>query len=331
MRLILLFAFLLSSTLIPAQPYANSSCASATQVFSGQVYNYPAWAGPNIAETGPAYYCLTTQYNPAWFYFQVENPGDIEITMTSVCSNPPPACLDIDFIIWGPFDSLAQACNGGLTVAKVVDCTYTLPCTEGATLPAGQSGAYYVMMITNYTQLGGTITFSQTGGSGTMTCSPGISLAGSLNYGNTAATPLDSCTVELYTPTNTLFDTAHSNSGGQYAIKCLDYETYTINVNCTKQWGGGNAVDAMMILKYSVGLIPLTEIQRKAGDVNLSGHLNATDALMIMKRFTGQISSFPAGDWFFSHPASLTFTNLLNTLNIPGLCYGDVNASYAIP
>ncbi len=145
-------------------PYPNHTCSLATRICSGQSYTYEAWTGNNLAQSGPYYGCLASQPDPAWFWFEAGDPGDIHIYMYAV------ACVDIDFICWGPFDSLGGACNGGLVQSKVIDCSYSSLCYETCDLPAVITGKYYVLLITNYSRQPCEITFSQTSGTGTMNC-----------------------------------------------------------------------------------------------------------------------------------------------------------------
>ena len=65
-----------------------------------------------------------------------------------------------------------------------------------------------------------------------------------------------------------------------------------------------------------------------AADVNLSQTINASDALFVMKRYSGMTFSFPAGDYLY-HSDTLIIAGNQVTNNIKMLCFGDVNASYA--
>jgi uncharacterized repeat protein (TIGR01451 family) len=106
---------------------------------------------------------LGTQPNPAWFTFKIASPGNVVLNMTNSAN------VDIDFIVWGPFSSLTNACNA-INFASAVDCSYSASANETATIPAGQVGEYYLLMITNYSNQPTNITFSVTGGVGTIAC-----------------------------------------------------------------------------------------------------------------------------------------------------------------
>ena len=485
MRLYLVTMILALSLGAYAQPYANYNCSTAMQIVSGQTYSYPAWTGTNFAQTGPAYSCLTSQYDPAWFFFMMGNDGDIHITISTVSDNQPPACRDVDFILWGPYTSLENGCNGGLTLSKVVDCSYGSQCIEYPDLTNGTTGQFYIMMVSNYSKFGCTVTLSQTSGTGIMSLFPAPTIAnngpvcagqsitlssntisyanyywtgpngfsssfqnpvinnissaqsglyschlgagssagpssytqlvvnpkppvqvhantsicvgnsihigsptlsginyswsstpsgftsttsnplvspsilttyhllvtdvastctdtasvtiaveikpalqGNVKYANVLGVGIDSCKISLLQSPNILKDSTSTNASGHYGFNCIDPAYYKLDPECAKKWGGGNSVDAQLILRYSVGLISFSAVQKKVADVNLSNYINASDAIMVMRRFIGQINTFPAGDWYFQVPDSIHLVNMNNTQNIIGQCYGDVNGSF---
>lgn len=149
---------------IKAQTQTSSVCSSAVGICSSSSYSFPAGVNAGTAGPGPNYGCLTTQPNPAWFFLQMKNNGTITFTMTS---NP---AKDIDYIIWGPFSSPSASCGAGLTSAKRVSCSYSPASTETATITNGQTGEYYILLITNYSNNATNISFSQTSGSGQSNC-----------------------------------------------------------------------------------------------------------------------------------------------------------------
>ena len=143
----------------------NDACNVADPACSDSTFFFPAPVGSQTAESGPDYDCLYTQPRPVWYYFQIDNPGAIEIYMYS---NPQ---IDIDFCCWGPFDDPVTPCPYGLTGDKVVDCSYSTSWNETCNIPAtAQTGEYYIMVITNYNGGSTNITFSQVGGTGTTNC-----------------------------------------------------------------------------------------------------------------------------------------------------------------
>lgn len=140
------------------------TCAESDPFCTGTIYNFPAGT-TGVAESGPYYGCLSTRPAPAWYHMKIGNPGSIAIYMYST------PLVDIDFICWGPFADPFAPCPNGLTQSKMVDCSYSPAPTETVDIPNGQTGEYYVLLITNYSQQPCNITFSQTGGTGSTDCS----------------------------------------------------------------------------------------------------------------------------------------------------------------
>lgn len=75
---------------------------------------------------------------------------------------------DLDFILWGPFDTINEGCGAALTSAMEIDCGWqrgpTLPefaakepfSLEHATIPNAIAGKYYVLLINDETPGGNT-------------------------------------------------------------------------------------------------------------------------------------------------------------------------------
>lgn len=84
----------------------SSTCAGAEAMCSGN--QGPFNNTTNIPSFGNLS-CLGSTPNPAWFYLQVGTSGNIDMTLfqTSNGGNP----IDVDFILWGPFNTLNNICN----------------------------------------------------------------------------------------------------------------------------------------------------------------------------------------------------------------------------
>ncbi len=72
----------------------------------------------------------------------------------------------------------------------------------------------------------------------------------------------------------------------------------------------------------------LTGLNRKAADADNSTQINSIDALLVQKRFVSLITSFPAGDWLFDLPVTVTLGAQNLALPVKAICTGDVNASW---
>lgn len=149
-----------------AKSRQNNHCADADPFCTDNgMYQFPAGVNAGSGEPGPNYDCLHTTPNPAWYYMRIGTPGNINIYMYSTPSE------DIDFCCWGPFDDPVSPCPGGLTINKRVSCSYSSAPTETCQIPSSaQTGQYYILVITNYSNHTCNINFSKTSGSGTTDC-----------------------------------------------------------------------------------------------------------------------------------------------------------------
>ncbi len=112
-------------------------------------------------EDGPDYGCLVEQYYPAWFYLQIEEPGDLQFTISQYTnSDLTGAPLDVDFVVWGPFELGDDFCNA-LTENKIVDCSYLPDAVETMTINAAEANDIYIVVITNFEKLPGYISLQQ--------------------------------------------------------------------------------------------------------------------------------------------------------------------------
>ena len=92
-----------------------------------------------------------------------------------------------------------------------------------------------------------------------------------------------------------------------------------------------NATDALIIARYFVGLTELSGIELLAAETDGLAGINATDALEVLKRFTGQITEFTnsLSDWVSDKPSiSLDHNNVTQDIGL--LARGDVNSSSLI-
>lgn len=103
-------------------------------------------------------------------------------------------------------------------------------------------------------------------------------------------------------------------------------------------FGGGypesgiSAWDASLVLRYDAGLIPLSDYQLIAGDVNRSGAVNAFDAALIMRKVVGlNLGSHGwSRDWAFVPPVR-EYDNLQTDLadqDFAAILVGDVSGDW---
>lgn len=162
-----LFTLLLFGTLmVPlVSAQTGTNCLQAFPFCTGTNYTFTNSTGvPSLGTIS----CLGTTPNPVWYYMQVENTGSIDITMVQTSGGG--GALDVDFAVWGPFPSLAAGCGNPFPPGTPVDCSYSTANVETANIPNAPAGQFYILLITNFSNQAGTITFSQSGGVGSTDC-----------------------------------------------------------------------------------------------------------------------------------------------------------------
>ena len=149
-------------------------CSSATQFCAGST-TFANSTNVSSLGGGGIYGCLSTTPNPAWFYMEIASAGNITLQINQTSNNGTP--IDVDFALWGPFTSLSSGCNS-LSASNNISCSYSTSASETATITNAQPGQTYIMLLTNYANSAGSITFSQSGGSGSTNCSFLCSMTG---------------------------------------------------------------------------------------------------------------------------------------------------------
>ncbi|MES2485748.1 MAG: T9SS type A sorting domain-containing protein [Bacteroidota bacterium] len=148
---------------------AYSLCNSLGEPFANSV--------GATAEFGNDYGCLGTEPNPAWFYLPISQGGNLDFIIEQNTSiDFAGNFIDVDFICYGPFDAPHAGCNGLLTEANIIDCSYSASATEELNIPNAQAGEYYIIMVTNFNGSPGFIRINNAATSqGMLSCS-GINL-----------------------------------------------------------------------------------------------------------------------------------------------------------
>lgn len=157
-----------AATCQTAQPFCTSNIPTTVPNITGQ----PSTGGGGI------YGCLTTIPNQTYYYLQIQNTGAISITISQTSTTNTP--LDVDFVVWGPFNNLNATCTG-VSAANIVDCSYSIAAIEVADIPNAVAGQFYLFLVTNFSDQPGAITYQQTGGTGSSNCN----IVCSLNAANT--------------------------------------------------------------------------------------------------------------------------------------------------
>ncbi|WP_177764190.1 gliding motility-associated C-terminal domain-containing protein [Flavobacterium sp. I3-2] len=182
---------------IPSAVQANPFCGD-----SGAIVFQNNFGSSNTSGYGPIG-CLGFTPNAIWYYFEVDTPGNLEFnivqnTQFNVNGDPVGIPLDVDYVAFGPFNSLDQACSnieieycstcpGYLQVVdpgsvnpnfypfgNIVDCSPSPAAIETLSIPNAQVGQIYAVLIANWDGLPGFIKLEQTNsnapGSGSTNC-----------------------------------------------------------------------------------------------------------------------------------------------------------------
>ena len=160
----------------------NTICENASNFCSdgGALYGSNIIGLPNSMDVA----CLGSIPNPSWNIIQIGDSGIIEIqivqnTQFDENGNPVGTPLDVDFVLWGPFDTDTDYCELDLLTdcptcpnntsnpdfypfGNIVDCSYDPAPVENMTIDNALSGEIYVLLVTNFSNQAGVIQIQQT-------------------------------------------------------------------------------------------------------------------------------------------------------------------------
>jgi hypothetical protein len=186
------------------------------------------------------YDCLFSTPNPMWMYLNVQTSGNIDILIEQFTTAG--VAIDVDFALYGPFTSVANACANISPASPTVDCSFSFAATETANIVGAVAGQWYMLLITNFNGSPGYIEFSQIGGTGSTNCNivAPCSLTatptpvtcngasnGSIAVNVTGGTP--NFTVTVVNSGGTTVAT-QTGSGTTYNFAGLPAGTYTVNL-----------------------------------------------------------------------------------------------------
>lgn len=225
MKRILSLLFLL----IAGSSIAQNTCQNAKPFCAGGVSGdtFPATTSITTAQTGPNYGCLGSTPNPAWYYLQISNSGNLDILIQGTLTAPPGPGGDVDFICWGPFNSLNGICDS-LTLNKIIDCSYSGSFTETLNIPNGVTGQYYLVLITNFANIVQNIQFTQYAGTGSTNC--GLLGSNSKICAGQTATIVATNSGSLTSPSYSLNPGGLTNTTGTFFVTPLLTTSYTLFV-----------------------------------------------------------------------------------------------------
>ena len=300
----------------PCQGGSNNSCVTAEPFCTGTTYSYCNTTG--IPSAG-IYSCLGSTPNPMWMYLQIDTPGPIDIQISQTDNFG--GTLDVDFAMYGPYASVADACNNITPGSPTVDCSYSAAAVETANFTGGAPGEVYLLLITNYSNNPGFIEFSQTGGAGTTDCSIILpcSIAGTSNdvscSGGTDGsidatwTGTATYTIEVLNSSGIQVDILNGTSLNLNTFTGLSADTYTLNV--TTADGCTNSVEVIVgepsVLASSNVVVNATCVNPLTGSIEIT----ATDGTPPYNvSWTGVASGDPAGDEIATSGGTYDITSL---------------------
>lgn len=148
-----------------------ANCDDAVAFCGSASLSFPNSTG-NTAPSGPNYGTLCTVPYPTWYYMQVGNGGTIQMYLDG-------GSLDLDFVMWGPYSTPQAGCSTIMSGATPIQSSYDGSHQENmgigvqgggggcagvgvTTPPAAQAGDYYIVLVTNYSNSSGNLSFDQT-------------------------------------------------------------------------------------------------------------------------------------------------------------------------
>eukprot|EP01083_Nonionella_stella_P025509 70221_1 len=125
-------------------PTRSSICPNMDPICSTSGVQFVAKASGVDAESGNDYDCLGDTPDPTWYYFEIAVSGVLNMRLY--------AARDIDFIMYGPYSTLASALSKCGALRAVADCSYSSTSSETPSILNARAGEIYILMVTNYAQ-----------------------------------------------------------------------------------------------------------------------------------------------------------------------------------
>lgn len=329
---ILLLLIVIATFEVSTVKAQGSSCASADPFCTGTTYSFPN--STNVPDGG-AYGCLADSPNPAWYYMEIDQSGTMQFDISQTSSGG--SGLDVDFAMWGPYASTAAACSDISGGATPIQSSYSsssietaglgLPggsnsiCASGTgatTPPAAVAGEIYMILITNYSNESGNISFSQTSGSGSTDCSivaptcPTVGFHGEDSGGSSYSLPLSlDCTTDGWlflrandaataggpiTPTAVVNVTTNGNSSGN---NIYGYENNGGTWN--NYWG---ATDIPSSYNYSFTMYEMDNVTASSFGIEMCDVSSGADMSYTIQDGNCGNSTITSGTWTASDGSS---------------------------
>jgi len=154
---------------------------------------------------------------------------------------------DIDYVVWGPYDSVVDAialCNGGIEESSLVDCGYTSTNEEVINITNAIAGQTYILLVTNYKDDIQNMTLSKASGDADTDCSSYLrSLNTDAPSESPSNSPIDS---PSESPSNSAIDSlAPSETPSEYPSNSLTFtNSPSSSPTCAKTVNTGCDIDS---------------------------------------------------------------------------------------
>ncbi|TAF11532.1 MAG: hypothetical protein EAZ75_00820 [Flavobacteriia bacterium] len=208
--------------------------------------------------------CLSTSPNPSWYFMQVSQTGNLNFQISQT-NNATGNGIDVDYIIWGPFTpaEFAASCNdlhdfpdGNTTIPNnIASCSYSFVSVENFTINNAQLNDIYIVLITNFSNQPGTVTFTQTNLNGTGAGSTNCDIVCTNNIGTNQVLCADSYQI---VSTNTTADAYQWFFNGVLipgetlsTLTVYQSGTYKCRITC-----GINTIDDEIVVTLNDTIVP---------------------------------------------------------------------------
>lgn len=168
-------------------------CSSATSLCNSYGIPFPnltgGFSGNNLG-------CLGSVPNPKWFYLPIQAPGNISMTISQFGNSGNQ--LDVDYILFGPFtDPVTPCANPNDLLDHYFSCSFSAQTVETFTIPNALEGEFYLLIVTNYSGIAGSITITDTSNSqGGLNCA-GIRMNAFLDLNNNGSQQMGESNFQL--------------------------------------------------------------------------------------------------------------------------------------
>ena len=286
-----------------------------------------SWTGPASYQSSHKSSIITNAQLPqdGWYVLLVDNgygcTGSDSMLVTihpspQVNAGPDAALLQYDSV------QLTGSVSGGVMPYNIL---WSPPAglghpSELQTKASPSSTTVYTLSVTGNNQCSASDQLQ-------LTVTPRYSISGQVVYNNAYFTALPGVKVFLENQNSVIIDSVLTNEGGNYIFPRNVTGSYFVHAVSQQEPGGVNATDALQICRYITFLQSLGGLRLKAADVNASQTVTSADALFVLHKTVGNISTFPAGDWQFERKGFQVIGGNVY-VDFYGISTGDVNGSF---